>query len=161
MTVKIKARHKLTIADRRAKIADCLINQKMTIRQAAQAVGCAIGTASADYNALRDEWAASAADLVDLEQRRVLADLERLASTCWNALTNDILDTSAMTGGQAATALLRALELKCQILSLFPKEPAREVYQGMILLPPSDPLAAQLAAPSPGLKKIHADRQHE
>jgi hypothetical protein len=155
MTAKIKARHKLTIADRRAKIADCLINQKMTIRQAAQAAGCAIGTAHADYIALRAEWAESAADLVDLEQRRVLADLERLASTCWNALTNDITDISAMTGGQAASTLLRTLEMKAQILGLFPaKAPAFEVRQGMIVLPPEDPLSGGC-----GLLKIHADRQ--
>lgn len=148
MTTKSKAHHKLTIADRRAKIAACLINQKMTLREAATECKCSLGTVSKDFNNLRAEWARDAADLIDLERRRTLADLERISKICWHTLEDD-LDVSSMTAGQAGSTLLKALELKARVLGLFSEVPTVSMT-GTILLPPQDPLTGGI-----GLKQIH------
>lgn len=151
MTAKVKSHHKLTITERRAKVADCLINRKMTLREAAAECGCALGTVSADFNAMRGEWAKTAADLVDLERRRTLADLDKLMGKCWSALSPEIdIDAVGLTAGQAASTIVRALELKARVLGLFDEPTASTSIRQVVLLPPREPLIGGC-----GLKKIH------
>lgn len=147
MTVKVKSCHRLSVAERRAKVAACLISEKMTIKQAAEAAGCSVGTAHADYAALRAEWQGNAGELIDLERQRLLYDCATVVTLCW-----DVLDgrKEGLRPGQALTGLLKALEFKAQILGITDNKLFALQTQSLVVLPPEDPLSGGV-----GLLQVH------
>ena len=120
MTQRKKAKDIAEVAQRRESVADALIKDRLTVREAAERLGISIATVSRDYRALLREWQAGASDLVNIEVHRQLADLGRLEKRLWSELDSSEVPClgEPITPDKAAGLLLRCWERRARLLGL-------------------------------------------
>jgi DNA-binding transcriptional MocR family regulator len=119
-----RARRLTRREERRMRAAELLAARpRLTVRELARALGCSVGTAHADLQAIRAEWAERRRDLVEQAAAEDLARTDRAIAAIWPAVTAG--------KGWAIDRLVSLLTYRARVLGL--ERVRQEVDVGEVL----------------------------
>jgi hypothetical protein len=111
-----RIRRLISQEERRRRLAEMLAARPaLTVREAARALGCSIGTAHADLTAVRADWAERRRALIDQAVAEDLARTDEAIAAIWPAVLAGQLT--------AIDRLVRLLHYRARVLGLLPAQP--------------------------------------